>query len=371
MSERFADFVIIGSGLGAAAAARCAAAAGASVMLIPGIARTRSPHVDGGVVSPELVEQAFGAGAPIGEVTEFRQELVLDGEGSLRPGAMTAIPSYRVYRRSELELWSIERATAAGTVFLDDFIEDKALPNPDGTLTLASEHDERTIRARTIVLCEGADPRIPLRVRLRPDYGPQEQIHFARTIIRSDVVSSLREGRWRTTWGMPVGLALIPQDDGVLVSVSTRIENVMRCGRSAKDALEDFLVSPAFASLNVKGRREETGVELVALRQARQGMTLVYDRLVMGIDASGVIDPRRFNRADLTIRAGMTLGNWLVGRHGVVDGWDAAARQWIERNVPPASTYHDDKTTGFLEEYGARRTSGIPGVLARLMRVRG
>jgi flavin-dependent dehydrogenase len=259
-------------------------------------------------------------------------------------------------------------AIQAGARFIDDFVEEKALPNPDESMTLTSERDERTIRAQMIVLCEGADPRIPMRVNLRPDYGPEDQIHFARTIIHGNTIPALRTARWRTGWGMPVDLAIVPQEDGVIVSLAARIENVMRCSRSSKDALEEFLASPAFDSLGIRGKRGETGVELVALRRQTRNIPFVLDRLVMGVDMSGVIDARRRDRADATIRSGLILARYLLDADFSLSAWPMMAQRFIDEDLRPRASYHDDRGTGFLEEAPAGAARSIPSRLATLIR---
>jgi hypothetical protein len=167
---------------------------------------------------------------------------------------------------------------------------------------------------------------------------------------------------------MPIEVSLIPQSDGTLVSVSTRIENVMRSSRSSKDALEDMLASAAFGFLDVAGERGDTGMELVALRPRHRGMHFVHDRVLMGLDASGVIDPRRPDRADLTIRAGQHLAACLVERELALDEWQTSATRFVRDALVPPSAYHDDKRTGYLEEGPAHVVGNVAARLAGLVR---
>lgn len=362
------DILLVGSGLGATAAARGLLAAGYRVVLVPGIGRARSPHIDGGLVDGELVASAFGDGAPLGEVVERQARFRLVSPDRFEVTTPERIESRRRYRRKDLERWTMEGVVAAGGVFIEDLIEGKALPQPDGSIVLTSERDARMVRAGIMALCEGADPRIPLRVHLRPDYGPEDQLHFARTILHGPSPGTLLHGSWRTAWGMPVEVALVPQEDGTLVSVATRIENVMRASRSSKDALEDLLRSDAFATLGVEGGRGETGMELMALRPRHREMRFVHDRMLMAIDFSGVIDPRRIDRADLTIRAGRHLAAYLAGNRLAVDGWEEQAMAFVRETLIPPATYHEGKVTGYLHEGPARGAGAIASRLAGLVR---
>jgi flavin-dependent dehydrogenase len=345
-----ADVVIVGSGLGATALARSLAGAGRSVVLVPGIGRTRSPHLDGGIVTPGTVEAAFGSEAPLGDPVPGFRTVVAVSRDRFEPGESVRLDDRRAFRRNVLEEWAMERAVEAGAVFLEDVIEGKALPSGDGSMTLTSEQGNRSVRAGLVVLCEGADPRIPLRVKLRPDYGPEDQIHFARTIFRAAHLQEIVEGTWRTSWGMPLAFRLVPQHDGVLITVVGRIENVMRSGRSTADGLADLQQSPAFASLGIEGAPDNPGMELVALRPRREPIRFVHDRLMMGIDASGLIDPRSLDRADLTIRAGLHLGEYLLMHPNEAEGWSSAADAFIRDAVPVTGAYHEDRATGYLEE---------------------
>jgi flavin-dependent dehydrogenase len=368
MSDIYAEVLLVGCGLGATSAARSLAAAGRDVVLVPGISRTRFPHLDGGVVDASLVQTAFGPGAPLGEVVREEEILRLTSGRRFEVAQRDFIEPRVIYRRSALETWAMDRAMRAGARFIDDFIEGKALPNSDGSMTLTSERDERTIRAEIIVLCEGADPRIALRVNLRPDYGPEDQIHFARTVIHGATIPALQRAQWRAGWGMPVDLTIVPQEDGVIVSVAARIENVMRSSRSSKDALEDFLASPAFDSLNIQGKRGETGVELVALRHQPRNIPFVHDRLAIGVDMSGVIDARHLDRADATIRSGLTLARYLLDADLSLTGWPEVAQLIVDEDLRPPASYHDDRGTGFLEEVPAGEPRSVTSRLARLIR---
>jgi flavin-dependent dehydrogenase len=349
VSHRF-DVLVIGSGLAATAAARAAAIAGSSVAFVPGIARSRSLEQDGGIVDDGLVADALGGGAPLGPVVHRVQRFnasSLDDEPVLEPPE--AMPPRRAFRRLELERWAQEQAVACGAVFLNDLIEGHVLPGLYGAALLTEEHGTRVISADLIVMCEGADPRIPMRVGLRPDYLPEDQVHFARTIVRGiGDGRTWRRGRVRTSWGMPIGVDIIPLGDDAIVSASARIENVMRAERSSRDALEDVLVSPMARALGIDGERGGTGMELVAMRQDANVSHLTHDRQVLGLDAAGIIDPREPSRADATLRSGIAVGGWLTG--AMVEPWDTVAAPLLREIRATGAGWRDDRTTGYIEE---------------------
>lgn len=366
------DVVLIGSGLASTAAARALANAGARVAIVPGVARSRSPEADGGLVDAELVSDAFGAGAPLNQSVLDQQGFCVN-DGSKPPvlGTETGMPERRAFRRVELESWALEQATNAGATLLEGFVEGSVLPAQEGLLALHAESGACQLSATNIVLCEGADPRIGMRAGLRPDYGPEDQIHFARTILeQASSSAAYRAGRWRTSWGMPVDVAILPLESGVMVSVAARIENVMRCSRSAVDALDDVLASKAAAEMGLTGTRLHSGVELVALRRPTDRVTLIHDRLLMGIDGSGVIDPRHPRRFDIAIQGGLELAAFYCNSSRDTLEWDEVAMP-VVRKVRSTGHYHDDPKTGYLEEgaTGAKLASALQrmrrGIVAR------
>lgn len=345
------DVVLIGLGLASTACARELSGGSMRVAVVPGVARSRSPEADGGLIDAQLVSGAFGRGAPLGQRVSMR-EVFSVGKGSISPALEPAVemPERRTFRRVELESWALAHATDAGALYLDGFIEGTVLPRQDGSLALTAEGDARQVSARTVVLCEGSDPRIAMRVGLRPDYAPDDQIHFARTILEQAVPSAAyQSGTWRTSWGMPVEASVLPLESGVIVSVAARIENIMRCSRSSFDALEDILASPAAMEMGLTGSRVQSGVELVSLRPSSVPATLVYGRVLMGIDGAGVVDPREIGRFDLAIQGGLELAAYITNGSETSQTWDEVAMPMVRR-IRSRGQYHDDRGTGYLEE---------------------
>lgn len=369
------DVLLIGSGLGATACAYALVQGGKHVGIIAGVGRPRSLEADGGVIDPQLVASAFGEAAPLGHTVSWRQTFSAeDVNAGLQWGVVEEMRPRQTYRRLELESWARQRAIAAGAEYLDGFVEGKVLQAPDETLTLTSEAGDRALTAGTIALCEGSDPRIAMRAGLRPDYDPEEQLHFARTMIAqspTDVV--YRMGSTRTSWGMPITIAIVPLQSSVIVSVAARMENIMRSSRSSVDALNDLLTSRLAEDLRLQGERIHTGVELVAMRQDPRNVRLSHDGLLTSLDASGILDPREARRADVTIKSGMHLGAYLAKPgHG---SWDGFAGPVLEHVRAVNSRWKDGQPSGFIEEpnTGARDNpfSHVGVALLRRLRIRG
>lgn len=358
------DVVLLGSGLGATAAARRLAGAGRRVAFVPGIGRSRSLDSDGGLVREATVIDAFGPGAPLGPELCRRRNFTAAGvEAPPVFGDVEEMPCRRVFRRLELEKWAQGRATSAGADYLDGFIEGRLVPMDADGLRLTEEHGDRVVEAATACLCEGSDPRIAMRLGLRPDYGPVEQLHFARTIIaRPREDAALITGETRTRWGMPIRVMILPLGAETLVSVVARIENIMRSSRSSRDALEDLLASPLGERLGLGGPRIHTGMELVALRTDDRDLRISHGQVLLGLDASGLPDPRDIQRADATIESGVALASCLLDAGCA---WEAAGRSLAGRLAGTDRAWHHSRSTGFLEEGGE---SGLLNVIGRIGR---
>lgn len=363
-NNRF-DVVLIGGGLAASAAARMVALAGKSVAMIPGAGRSRSLDADGGLVDPALAEAAFGSGAPLGPVIRQRQRFTATDVGAAPVfDPVEEMPERRSFRRFELERWALDRAIDAGAVFLDGFVEGKVLPGVSDRLVLTEELGESSCSATKIVLCEGSDPRIAMRAGLRPDYPPEEQVHFARAIIARPPGPVVRAGRTRTSWGMPVGVTVVPLGGSTLVTVDSRIENVMRGAKSTMDALMDLLASRLGAELRLQGERIHSGIELSAMRSSGRALRLSLGNLLVGLDASGMPDMREIDRADKTLRSGLLLGRYLSRDSGA--SWDDAARALVTDIRAADPRWHASRGTGYIEE-STVPAAAVKG-LARLAR---
>lgn len=349
-SQKNFDLLLIGSGLAATACARALALMGRRVGFMPGAGRSRRLDADGGLVDAQLVDQAFGPGAPIGQVVQYCQRfLAADLDAGPQIGPLEEMLSRRTYQRLDLEAWCRERAIGAGAEYLDGFVEGQVVQLPDGALALSSESGDQTLLANTIALCEGYDPRIGTGAGLRPDYGPEEQLQFAKAMITRSVEGDVyRFGSTRTSWGMPIQVEVIPFESAVMVSVVARIENMMRCSRSSIDALDDLLDSRLAEALGLRGEPLHRAVELVYLRHDARRPRLSQDRLLVSIDACGLPDPRELRRADVTIRAGLHMANFVTGTGE--RSWDEFARPVVEVVRATNPRWKESRSTGFLEE---------------------
>lgn len=340
MDRMQSDVVIIGMGLGAAAIAKRLVAAGTSIIMLPGAGHARFKHLEGGLVNPAILQEAIG---------------------NLSSAPISTLGNHTCFRRDQLEAWAIDQLGDRIEV-LTDFEEARTLPHDSGRAILVDNSGERSIHSKFIVLTEGANPKIGIAARLRRDFDPEDMIHFGRTMVSGVSIDEPLTGTWRTMSNMPARYILIPQPDGVSVSISVRIENVMRAGRDARGVLTEFLESELAKELGVQGEHGEIGMELVPLLPDRgKGMVGAHN-ITISLDANGVIDARSLRRYDAVLTSGMEKGAMIAREWPNVPEWQELSVSMWDVFTMGRTTYHDDRETGFIED-GSGPRRGLLGKL--------
>lgn len=334
MKQMQCDVVIIGMGIGAAALARKLATIGASLVMLPGAGRARFKHLDGGIVEPRILAHTLG---------------------DLSSVPVHRVGNYTVFRRDELETWAF--GTLSGSVqVVDDFEEARVLPTDFSRLKLVDTSGDQSIIANSVVLTEGANPKLGTAAGIRKDFPPEDMIHFGRTFVAGASVQEPYTGSFRTSWNMPAWYSIIPQPDGVLVATSVRIENVMRAWRDGREVLKDFLAGDIAASHRIQGEQGEIGMELVPLKKESDHGRLGAHNIMISLDANGTIDARSLDRYNASLRSGAEMGAMMAQEWPNLVSWDVVGTNIWSMFGDPRTPYHDDSTTGFIEEgRGTRR----------------
>ena len=340
MTSVSCDVAIIGVGLGATAIARRLAETGSRIVMLQGAGCARFKHLEGAIVDPSILEDAFG---------------------SISTAPLTKIGSHYVFRRDQLEAWAVEQI-AQSVEIVSDFEEASTIPHDTGKTTIVDATGEHAVLANSIVLTEGANPKIGIAARLRQDFEPEDMIHFGRTIVKGAQISVPATGVWRTQGNMPSRYMLIPQPDGVSVGVSVRIENVMRAGRDGRAILAEFLKSDMAEDLGIHGDHAEIGMELVPLLPDRGKGMIGSHNIMISLDANGVIDPRNLRRYDAMLSAGREMGSMMAREWPNLVEWQELGVSMWDVFTSGRRPYHDDRTTGFIED-GRGKARGLLGRL--------
>lgn len=336
------DVLIVGTGLGAAVIARRLSGAGEAVGMVPGVGCARFKHLEAFQIDSALIERAFGS-------TTFAPLQVING--------------VQVAQRDQLERWAIERISGEVDVLLD-FEESRVVPNHRDGLDLIDVSGTRTLSARLILLTEGANPKIGIAAGLRPDFAPEDMIHFGRAFVSGAKVNRFMNGAWRTSWGMPAWYSATPWNDGAFVSASARIENIMRASRDGRDTLRDMLDSPFAEELDVYDFQGEVGMELVPLCSNLDPAPLGFHNLAITPDANGLIDPRSPDRFDTVLRTALAFADQVAASWPSLPDWDQIGDSMWEICGSVRTPYHDDSETGFVEDGPGKKH----GLLSRFRR---
>lgn len=335
------DIIIIGMGLGAAAIAHRIVRTGARIAMTPGVGCARFKHLDGGLVATASLETAFGTseGAPLHHVG-----------------------THTVFRRDLMETWATDQVRDRVSM-VEGFDDLRAVPHEGGGYALYEESGRRVLVARQVVLTEGASPKIGIAAGIRPDFEPEDLLHFGRVIVPGVQVNSPVSGSWRTSWGMPAWYTVVPHPEGAIVGASARIENIMRVGRDGREVVKDFLRSPLGEQLGLQSAPATIGMELLPLRHAATTTPVQADGILITPDANGSIDPRSLSRYEDVLRAGVRIGDLLLDGWPTTPDWHAHRDIWQVRSAN-GTPYHDSSGTGFIED-GAGKPRGL---LQRLVR---
>lgn len=342
MSRLNYDIIIIGMGLGATAMAKRLAKTGSHIAMLPGAGHARFKHLEGGVVDPAILRDAFG------DISE---------------APLTQIGDHHVFRRDQLEEWAIAQLADAVDV-VSDFEEAYTIPHDTGKSSIVDASGEQRMSANSIVLTEGANPKIGIAAHLRRDFNPEDMIHFGRTMVSDLEIAGPVTGTWRTPGNMPARYMLIPQPDGVSVSVSVRIENVMRSGRDGRAVLIEFLASDKAETLGLSGEHGDLGMELVPLLPERgRGMVGAHN-IMISLDANGVIDARSLRRYDAMLSSGREMGAMMAREWPHLVEWQELGVSMWDVFTSGRRPYHEDSNSGFIEDGPGKGR----GLLSRLFR---
>lgn len=330
------DIVIIGTGLGASAIAHKLAPTGAAIAMTPGVGCARFKHLDGGLMSYRQLESAFGTSAE---------------------APLHQLGNHSTFRRDHLESWALDLVRDRVTV-VNDFQDLRIAPHDDGVVALHEESEQRQLIARLVILTEGASPKIGIAAKIRPDFEPEDLLHFGRAILPGVDITVPVSGTWRTSWSMPAWYSAIPHPDGAIVSASARIENIMRVSKDGREALKVFLESQIARDLQLTDTADVVGMELVPLRVHGGNGKVGTANIVIAPDANGTVDPRSLQRYELGLRAGVELGEIISQAWPQIPQWDPLVER-MRKMIPGDRTpYHDSSETGFVEE-GAGPARGL------------
>jgi geranylgeranyl reductase family protein len=288
------DVVVVGAGPAGSAAARAAAEAGASVVLLDRSAFPRYKTCGGGLIGPSV--GALAADRPV-RASIRRATFTLRGE---RARTRTADePFILTATRSELDHWLVEQAVLAGADFRAPCAVRSAHPDPD-RVRLGT--DEGELSARVVVAADGASGRLSRLVGVETtqvDLGLELELDAGR-------LAGAWTDRIHLDWGpIPGSYAWVfPKGDTLTVGV------IARRGRpdETRRYLADFVAGQGMSGLRVL---QDSG-HLTRCRAP--GSPLSRGRVLVAGDAAALLEPWTREGISFALRSGRIAGE-LAAAH--------------------------------------------------------
>jgi geranylgeranyl reductase family protein len=282
------DVAVIGAGPAGSSAARSAAAAGASVVLLDRAELPRYKTCGGGLIGPST--GALPAGPPV-RMPVTRASFTLLGQRHRERAAEA--PFLAMTTRAELDHWLLEEARSAGAEVRAPC---RVTEVQDGPERVVLQTDTGPLSAGRVVAADGTGSRVArdLGVRLsRVDLGLEVEVEAGRHAAAWD-------GRVHLDWGpIPGSYAWVfPKGDLLTVGV---IAEKGRPGKT-KDYLRAFLRAQGLDGQRVV---QDSG-HLTRCRAA--GSPLGRGRILLAGDAAGLLEPWTREGISFAARSGALAG---------------------------------------------------------------
>jgi geranylgeranyl reductase family protein len=282
------DVAVVGAGPAGSSAARAAADAGATVVLLDRAEFPRYKTCGGGLIGPST--GALPAGPPV-RMPVTRAPFTL--RGGKHQERSTAMPFLAMTTRSELDQWLLDRAVDAG-------VEVRA-PCRVGEVVDGPEHvvvhtDGGPIRAGHVIAADGTSSRTArdVGVRLaRVDLGLELEVETGDRAAEWD-------GRIHLDWGpLPGSYAWVfPKGDSLTVGV------IAERGRPA----ETRAYLQAFLRAQGLDRQEVLHDSGHLTRCRAPGSPLGRGRILLAGDAAGLLEPWTREGISFAARSGSLAG---------------------------------------------------------------
>ncbi|MGD8195912.1 geranylgeranyl reductase family protein [Herbiconiux sp. P18] len=334
------DVVVVGAGPAGSSAARAAAEAGASVLLLDRASFPRYKTCGGGLLGeslellPESARRAVESSVRESVVTDrFRRRLVVK-----RPA-----PYLAMVRRSVLDQALAEAATDAGARFVDGVAVREIQPRDDGTVQVRTAHGTAT--ARIVIGADGTSGRVARHVGV--------QLGGVDLGLEDEVAMPAEADAWRDRvhldWGAASGSYawVFPKRDSLTVGVIQE--------KGSPDETRAYLAAWR-QHLGLAGA--ETLHSSGHLTQWRTpGSPLRRGRVLVAGDAAGLLEPWTREGISFALRSGLWAGEAAAAaaRDHAIDGERMPALERYERRVQAVLEPEQVVGAALLRTFESRR----------------
>ena len=331
MDEAF-DAIVVGAGPAGVTAARELAQAGCSVVVLERGAFPGAKNVWGGILYREPTEAmlpGFEAEAPLERPIVEQRYVVLTGDamlGATYRSQRFAQPPYNAYSvlRSPFDRWHAKTAEAAGAEVYPEFTVTDVLWEDGAVVGVTTGDEEGELRARCVVLADGANSLLAQKIGLHAEWAPLDQALVAKELIA--LPSATIEDRFaldsgmgtaleifgESTWGL-LGYGFIyTNKESISIGTGALLGDLIESGRNVNDMLDRFKRHPAIAPLLHGGETIEYSAHLIPEGGYDKLPRLFADGVLVGGDAAGGVNPLTREGVNLAMLSGKLAAQAIV-----------------------------------------------------------
>lgn len=331
MDDRF-DAIVVGAGPAGVTAAKEMAAAGLSVVVLERGQYAGAKNVWGGILYREPTEAmapGFEDDAPLERpIVEQRYLLLTDDAmmGATYRSERLATPPYNAYSvlRAPFDRWYAGKAEEAGAEVYPEFTVVDLLWEGGAVVGVTTGDEEGELRARCVVIADGANSLLAQKIGLHREWAPIEQALVAKELIAlpADVI----EARFALPEGLGTALEIFGEStagllgygfiytnkESLSIGTGALLEDLIETGHNVNDMLDRFKAHPAIAPLIAGGETLEYSGHLIPEGGYNRLPQVYADGAVVVGDAAQLVNPINREGGNLAMLSGKLAAQAII-----------------------------------------------------------
>ena len=332
MDDDLFDAIVVGAGPAGITAAKEMAAAGLSVVVLERGLFPGAKNVWGGILYREPTESimpGFEDGAPLERpIIEQRYVMLTDDAmmGVTYRSERFAEPPFNAYTvlRAPFDRWYATKAEEVGAEVYPEFTVVDLLWEDGAVVGVTTGDPDGELKARCVVIAEGANSLLAQRIGLHREWAPIEQALVAKELIT--LPSDTIEARFALPAGMGTALEIFGEStagllgygfiytnkESLSIGTGALLEDLIETGINVNDMLDQFKAHPAIAPLIAGGETIEYSGHLIPEVGYNRLPQVFADGAVVIGDAAQLVNPVNREGANLAMLSGKLAAQAIV-----------------------------------------------------------